>query len=113
MNTHHNINYIEFQAKDLPSVQKFYEAVFGWSFTSYGPDYVAFTDGSLEGGFFKGTPSAEGNPLVIIYSSNLEASETAVIQHGGTIVKPIFPFPGGRRFHFTDPEGNQLAVWSD
>jgi predicted enzyme related to lactoylglutathione lyase len=110
-NDHHKINYIEFSAADLPAIKKFYGEVFGWQFTDYGHEYTAFTDGNLEGGFAKGTLTGR-DPLVILYSNDLEETVNAVLKHGGKIAKDIFPFPGGRRFHFTDPHGNELAVWS-
>jgi predicted enzyme related to lactoylglutathione lyase len=110
---HHRINYIEFPANDIEKTKAFYQGAFGWSFTDYGPDYVAFNDGQTDGGFTTDAKFKENGPLVILYSSNLEASLQTVVQHGGHISKPIFEFPGGRRFHFTDPNGNELAVWSD
>lgn len=113
MNKHHTLNYIEFPAADLPAVKEFYVKAFGWEFTDYGPEYVAFSDGVLEGGFTKGTVSGETGPLVILYSDNLEASVRTVEGAGGMIAKPIYSFPGGRRFHFIDPGGNHLAIWSD
>ena len=113
MNTHHAINYIEFSAPDLASIKEFYTAAFGWTFTDYGPDYIAFSDSSLDGGFAKGIPSENTGPLVILYSDDLEASVETVERCGGTIVQPTYPFPGGRRFHFADPAGNKLAIWSD
>lgn len=106
------IDYVEFAAPDFAPVKAFYGGVFGWSFTDYGPDYVAFDDGRLAGGFSKGEPS-EGSSLVILYASDLEAVESAVRSAGGEISQGIFSFPGGRRFHFKDPVGNALAVWSD
>lgn len=112
MNIHHKISYIEMAANDLAAVKKFYSDAFGWTFTDYGSEYTAFTDGSLDGGFAKG-PAAAGGPLVILYSEDLEKTEVAIQDAGGRIEKPIFDFPGGRRFHFSDPAGNQLAVWSD
>lgn len=116
MQTHHAINYIEFRAEDLELVKDFYGKVFGWKFTDYGPEYVAFNDGTLDGGFAKTDRKPErsgrGDALVIIYSDNLEASAFGVEQNGGKIIEPIFDFPGGRRFHFQDPAGNELAVWS-
>ena len=111
MERHHKINYIEFTANDFNAVKKFYSSVFGWTFTDYGEDYTAFTDGMLDGGFAKGASSTDG-ALVILYSDNLEETQSLVEQNGGTITEPIFEFPGGRRFHFTDPAGNKLAVWS-
>ena len=113
MNTHNRINYIEFQASDLEAIKDFYTRAFGWKFTDYGPDYVAFADGSLEGGFAKGDRRGEGAPLVILYSDDLESSLKTIAQCGGSVLKPIFSFPGGRRFHFGDPAGNEVAVWSE
>jgi len=107
------IDYIEFPATDIAATKQFYAAVFEWKFTDYGPDYSSFEDGRLTGGFWKiGKPSA-GGPLVVIYALDLAAAEARVRATGGTIVKPIFDFPGGRRFHFEDPSGNELAVWSE
>ena len=113
MNTHHRINYIEFHAVDLTKIKEFYTQVFGWQFTDYGPDYVAFNDGALEGGFAKGEIQKQSGPLVILYSTDLAASSDAVTKYGGKIIKPTYEFPGGKRFHFTDPAGNELAVWSE
>ena len=112
MSKHHRCNYIEFGADDLEAVKKFYTGAFGWQFTDYGPEYTAFTDGKMDGGFAKGTPG-NGGPLVILYSENLEESQSIVEKHGVEVTAPIFSFPGGRRFQFKDPAGNQLAIWSD
>ncbi len=112
MTKHNKINYIEFQANDLEVIKGFYSATFGWTFTDYGPTYVAFNDGLLDGGFEKGDKRGAA-PLIILYSNNLEQTQVDVEKNGGSIVKPIFSFPGGRRFHFTDPHGNELAVWSE
>jgi predicted enzyme related to lactoylglutathione lyase len=106
------IDYIEFPAQDLAATKRFYENVFAWTFTDYGPGYTSFADGRLTGGFST-DPEHTPGPLAIIYADNLEAMEQKVKDANGRIVKPIFSFPGGRRFHFTDPAGNQLAVWSD
>ncbi|MBN9549367.1 MAG: VOC family protein [Alphaproteobacteria bacterium] len=94
----------------LDSVKSFYSAAFSWSFTDYGPTYSAFAEG-LDGGFQADADEAPARPLPVLYSENLEKTLGAVESAGGTIVKPIFSFPGGRRFHFTDPAGNELAVW--
>lgn len=107
------IDYVEFCATDLPRTRAFYRAAFGWRFTDYGPEYMAFRDGRLDGGFRKVKRVRRGGPLVVIYTADLERLETRVRKAGGAIVVPIFPFPGGRRFQFTDPDGNELAVWSD
>jgi predicted enzyme related to lactoylglutathione lyase len=110
------INYIELPAQDFDATQAFYEGAFAWRFTDYGPEYRAFNDGSLDGGFYKSekhSSTESGAALVILYAQNLEAALDSVSRAGGTIVIGIFDFPGGRRFQFTDPNGNQLAVWSD
>ena len=107
------IDYIELPATDIAATKRFYSDAFGWKFTDYGPDYTSFEDGRLAGGFTKDGKVAEGGPLVVIYADKLEAVEAKVRQAGATIVKPIFGFPGGRRFHFSDPSGNELAVWSE
>ncbi len=111
--SHHRIDYIEFPAVDIAATKEFYRAVFGWKFIDYGPDYVSFEDGRLTGGFEKTASISKGGPLVILFSSQLEKTQAAVIAKGGTISKSVFTFPGGRRFHFLDPNGNELAVWSD
>lgn len=107
------IDYIELPATDVGATKRFYMDAFGWKFTDYGPDYTSFEDGRLAGGFTKGGKVAAGGPLVVIYADALEVQEAKVRQAGGTITKPIFSFPGGRRFHFSDPSGNELAVWSE
>lgn len=109
------INYLELPARDLDAVQRFYEAAFGWSFTDYGPEYRAFNDGFIDGGFYKSDASSStknGAALIVLYAEDLEGTQETVMKSGGTIVKEIFSFPGGRRFHFADPNGNELAVWS-
>ena len=107
------IDYVEFQAIDIEQMKTFYQTVFGWKFTDYGPDYSSFKDGRIAGGFTKSDSVARGGPLVVLVTDDLEAAEASVKEHGGKIVKPIFSFPGGRRFQFTDPSGNELAVWSE
>ena len=110
------IDYVEFPAADFDAVQAFYEKAFGWEFTDYGPEYRAFSDGKLDGGFRQAeekSSTANGSALVILFAKDLEASRDAVLASGGAIVQDIFSFPGGRRFQFTDPHGNELAVWTD
>ncbi len=110
------INYLELPARDLPAVRKFYEKAFGWSFTPYGPEYLAFNDGTMDGGFYKAdaaSSTGNGGALIVLYAKNLEQTLGTVTASGGTVVREIFAFPGGRRFHFADPNGNELAVWSD
>lgn len=110
------IDYVEFPATDFDAIQAFYQEAFGWKFTDYGPEYRAFSDGRLNGGFrladLKST-TENGGALVILYAKNLEATRDQVVASGGEIVADIFSFPGGRRFQFADPNGNELAVWSD
>jgi uncharacterized protein len=107
------IDYVEFPAADIEKTKAFYSAVFGWEFRDYGPDYASFEDGRIAGGFAKVDKVTTGGPLVVLYAPELERMEASVELHGGTITKPIFPFPGGRRFHFKDPNGNELAIWSE
>jgi uncharacterized protein len=107
------IDYIEFPAVDIEKTKDFYTRVFGWKFTDYGPDYTSFEDGRISGGFSKTDKVTSGGPLVVIYALDIVGAEAQVRAEGGTIVKEPFPFPGGRRFHFSDPSGNELAVWSD
>lgn len=107
------IDYIEFAATDVAKTRTFYEQVFSWKFTDYGPDYTSFEDGRIAGGFSKDGRPAGGSPLVVIYATDLEGMEAKVRAAGGVIVKETFSFPGGRRFHFTDPSGNELAIWSE
>lgn len=113
--TDRRIDYIEFPAGDFDAVQSFYENAFGWSFTDYGEEYRSFSDGTLNGGFYRSELSSStdtGAALVVLYATDLEKTRETVVNNGGTIVKEIFSFPGGRRFHFADPNGNELAVWS-
>jgi predicted enzyme related to lactoylglutathione lyase len=112
--THHTIDYIEFPVTDVAAAKAFYAAAFGWSFEDYGPDYAGIKgDGKEVGGLRRDSEVRAGGPLVILYSNDLEGSVEAVTSAGGTILEPIYSFPGGRRFHFADPAGNELAVWSD
>jgi uncharacterized protein len=109
---HHAIDYIEFTVTSLVEAKRFYTSAFGWAFNEYGPGYAGIRGGDGEvGGMREGEP-ARGGPLVILYSDNLEGSLAKVREAGGRIVKEPFAFPGGRRFHFNDPAGNELAVWS-
>ena len=116
MNIHEKINYLEFPAKYMETTKDFFTKIFGWSFTDYGPDYTAFSDAGIDGGFYKSdlsSSSDNGSALVVFYSNNLEQTQDKIEDIGGLVVKSIFAFPGGRRFHFTDPNGNEFAVWSD
>lgn len=116
MNLHEKMNYVEFPAKDLNAVKEFFIRVFGWEFTDFGPEYVSFKNEGLDGGFFKSnlvSSSKNGSTLIIFYSNNLENTLEKIEKANGKITQSIFDFPGGRRFHFTDPNGNEYAVWSD
>ena len=107
------IDYVELPATDIAATKRFYTEAFGWAFTDYGPEYTSFADGRLAGGFHAAESAAPGGVLVVILAVDLAAAEERVRRAGGSIVRPVFSFPGGRRFHFTDPNGNELAVWSD
>ena len=116
MNQHEKINYVELPAKDLAATKAFFQSVFGWSFVDYGPEYTAFSDQGLDGGFFQSDLASspqKGAALIVFYSNQLEATLAKVEKAGGSIVRPIYAFPGGRRFHFTEPSGNEFAVWSE
>jgi uncharacterized protein len=107
------IDYIEFPVTDLAASKRFYAAVFGWKFEDYGPEYASFHDGRLSGGFRLEAQIGRGGPLVVLYATDLGAVEAQVKRAGGRVVRETFAFPGGRRFHFADPSGNELAVWTD
>ena len=107
------IDYIEFVVSDLAKTRAFYATAFDLTFTEYGPEYLAFNDGRLDGGFTTMGEVRPGGPLVILYATSLEDTLKRVEAAGGSITKPIFDFPGGRRFQFTDPDGYELGVWSE
>ena len=104
------INYVELAVTDTRAVRAFYEAAFGWSLAEYGPTYAATTTGDVDLGLQGDAAEAAAAPLPVIDVIGLDAWPAKVIAAGGTIVRPIFAFPGGRRFHFRDPSGNELAV---
>ncbi len=111
---HHSIDYIEFSVTDMDASKRFYEEAFGWQFNDYGPDYAGIQKPGGEAGGFRLEPEvAPGGPLVILYSNGLDATLDRVRAAGGRITAEPFAFPGGRRFHFLDPSGNELAVWSE
>ncbi|MGL5927379.1 MAG: VOC family protein [Dermatophilaceae bacterium] len=115
--THHALDYVELPVRDLERTRTFYASAFGWSFNDYGPDYAGIRDldreGAEVGGFARSDDIAPGGVLLLLYSTDLDASLAAVVSAGGTIVREPFDFPGGRRFQFTDPDGHQLGVWSE
>lgn len=109
----YSINYIELHVNAVAGCKQFYGDAFGWRFQDWGPGYASFAGAGVDGGITADESSASGAPLVILYASKLEEAQQRVEKAGGKIVKPIFPFPGGRRFHFTDPAGNELAIWGE
>jgi predicted enzyme related to lactoylglutathione lyase len=116
MQEHEKIDYVEFPANDIEATKKFFTKTFGWEFADYGPEYSSFANEGINGGFFKSNKKATtetGSALIIFYSEDLEDTQEKVKDAGGKIINPIYPFPGGRRFHFTEPSGNEFAVWSD
>ncbi len=116
MPEHDKISYVEFPSRNLEATKAFFEDAFGWSFVDYGPEYTSFSNQGLDGGFFKSDLAASvenGSALVVLYSARLEETLSRVESAGGRIVKPIFSFPGGRRFHFAEPSGNEFAVWGE
>ena len=116
MSNHHKIDYLEFPARNMYKTKMFFLKAFEWKFEDYGPEYCAFFSGGITGGFFKSDTvckTGNGSVLVVFYSESLEKSESIIKEAGGSIVKQIFDFPGGRRFHFADPNGNEFAIWSD
>ena len=116
MHQHEKINYVEFPALDLEKTKEFFTKTFGWSFEDFGPDYTAFGDQGLDGGFYRSdlrSRAEQGGALIVFYSEDLESTQEKIIAAGGRINKPIFSFPGGRRFHFMEPSGNEFSVWSD
>ncbi|WP_425954981.1 VOC family protein [Xylanimonas sp. McL0601] len=114
-NTHHAIDYIELGVTDMAATRAFYASAFGWRFTEYGPDYAGIVapdgDGEVGGLNTERAPGRTG-PLVLLYSEDLDATVSAVTAAGGQVVDGPYDFPGGRRFHFTDPSGNELGVWA-
>ena len=116
MKQHEKLNYVELPARDLDATRHFFNEAFGWTFEDFGPDYCAFSGQGLDGGLYRSelySSTLSGAALLVFYSDDLEATRARVEQAGGRIEKPIFEFPGGRRFHFSEPSGNEFAVWSD
>ena len=116
MDNHDKINYIEFPARNIEATKAFFSKAFTWSFQDYGPEYTSFSNAGIAGGFFKAEVSGsaeKGSALIVLYSNDLESTYSRVVDAGGNILREIFSFPGGRRFHFIEPSGNELAVWSE
>lgn len=116
MTEHNQISYVEYPTRDIQATRAFFGAAFGWEFVDYGPEYICFEKQGLNGGFFSSelcSRTESGGALIVLFSDDLETTQAGVEAAGGSIVKPIFSFPGGRRFHFTEPGGNELAVWGN
>ncbi len=114
---HNSINYIEFPVTNMEESKKFYSVVFNWEFTDYSPSYSGIKknngdEGEIGGLSLQDEPPTRGGPLIVLYSKDLEKTLEDVKRAGAKIIKDIFEFPGGKRFHFTDPSGNELAVWT-
>lgn len=115
MSQHEKLNYVEFGSTDLSATKAFFNAVFGQVFTDYGGQYIAFENQGLDGGFYQSdkiSTVVNGGALLVFYSDSLATTYDKVVHNGGTIVRDTFEFPGGYRFHFTEPSGNELSVWS-
>ncbi|WP_434931811.1 VOC family protein [Shewanella sp. HL-SH5] len=114
--SHHQISYLEIPVKNIASTKDFFKHVFGWHFKDYGPQYSCFINVGIDGGFFESDShftTTIGAPLIVLYSQSLEETQSKVTQFGGVVNKSVFAFPGGRRFHFLDVNGNEFAVWSE
>lgn len=113
---HEKINYLEFPVKDIAKTKAFFSQVFSWEYEDFGPEYTAFTNETVDGGFFKAdltVKASQGSVLIVFYSEDLEQTQSKIEKAGGEILQDIFIFPGGRRFHFSDLNENEYAVWSD
>jgi predicted enzyme related to lactoylglutathione lyase len=114
MSANLKLNYVEFPACNIPATKQFFEQAFGWEFQDFGPEYTAFTGQGLDGGFYQAeltSLAANGSALLVLKSDDLESTQAIVESAGGKISTAIFSFPGGRRFHFIEPSGNEFAVW--
>lgn len=115
-NKHEKINYVEFPAKNITATKAFFEKALGWSFQDFGPEYTAFSNEGVNGGFFKANSAskqATGGALIVFFSENIESTKAKVERAGGIITQDVFEFPGGKRFHFEEPSGNEFAVWAE
>ena len=107
------IHYIEFKSTNIEETKTFYAACFGWTFMDYGPEYASFEHAGIAGGFAYSSETITNGVLVVLYHQDLTQVKQRILDSGGRICKDIFSFPGGKRFHFLDPSGNELAVWSE
>ena len=116
MNKHETFNYVEFPATDINATKQFFTVTFNWKFVDYGPDYTAFSNQGLDGGFFKSelaNKTENGGALLVFYSNDIMTTKQKVVSNNGVITQDVFEFPGGCRFHFVEPSGNEFAVWSE
>lgn len=114
MRPENRIDYIEIPVSDPAKARTFFEGMFGWEFQEWGPDYLSFNDGRIDGGICRTeSPGLGRGVLIVFYSEDLERDQKRVVELGGQISKEIFDFPGGRRFQFFDPTGNEYAIWSE
>ncbi len=116
MPVENQINYIEIPVKHVNNSKQFFTEVFGWQYIDYGDEYSSISNAGIDAGIYKSDKDftvAKGTALVVMYSENLELKIEGIKKAGGAITQEIFDFPGGRRFHFSDPNGNEFAVWSD
>ncbi|MCT8986866.1 VOC family protein [Shewanella phaeophyticola] len=116
MSQHNKINYLEIPVRNVLATKTFFSQVFGWQFQDYDPEYSCFLQVGIDGGFYQSSSQftlATGCPLIVLYSQDLLVTQAAITLAGGLISRDIFSFPGGKRFHFTDVNGNEYAVWSE
>ncbi|MGI9201535.1 MAG: VOC family protein [Woeseiaceae bacterium] len=114
MRPENRIDYLEIPVSDPAKARAFFEAMFGWEFQEWGPDYLSFNDGRFDGGICRSAEPGHGRGvLLVFYSDDLQRDLDKVKQLGGTITKDIFEFPGGSRFQFLDPTGNEYAIWKE
>ncbi len=116
MNKHEKMNYVEFPANNIPATKVFFEGAFDWVFQDFGPEYTSFSNEGLDGGFFKAEVSSKqtnGSALIVFFSKNIEKTKAKIESCGGVITQNTFEFPGGKRFHFEEPSGNEFAVWAE
>jgi len=113
MRAENRIDYVEIPVTNLAKAREFFTALFGWSFQEWGDNYMSYNDGRLDGGFRRASePAPATGVLVVFFSTDLDRDLDRVQELGATISEQIFPFPGGRRFHFVDPTGTEYAIWS-
>ncbi|RYV01656.1 hypothetical protein SOPP22_14920 [Shewanella sp. OPT22] len=115
MSQHEKLNYVELPSQNLSATKSFFNSVFDWEFVDYGDEYSAFSNQGIDGGFYQAehvNTTEAGGALLVFYSDDIQATQDKVTANGGEIIRPVFEFPGGCRFHFTEPSGNEFAVWS-